>query len=170
MQRRDIGCAGPWANACLGWLLTIHGLLPAAAEEKKIVTSSLDKTLALWTSQVRGCSLDIQKRRRRRPPRVATAPVAFGRPPRPSGPSPAPDLLPCCRLRLPLPPPPHPQGNCEELDVCGFKEEARLAPPGGPIFSLALDSREQDGLPNQVRLGGPGQLQPAARRGLCSGF
>lgn len=70
-------------------------VLQDTAEEKKIVTSSLDKTLALWTSQ----------------------------------------------------------GNCEELDVCGFKEEARLAPPGGPIFSLALDSREQDGLPNQVFVG-----------------
>ncbi len=36
-------------------------------------------------------------------------------------------------------------------------EQARLTPPGGPIFSLALDSREQDGLPNQVRPPAVGQ-------------
>ena len=37
--------------------------------------------------------------------------------------------------------------------MCGFQEEARLTPPGGPVFSLALDAREQDGLPNQVWVG-----------------
>lgn len=62
--------------------------------------------------------------------------------------------LVCCPLHLPtvllyvgL------QGNCDELETCGLKEEARLAPAGGPIFSLALDSRDQDGLPSQVCAG-----------------
>lgn len=44
-----------------------------------------------------------------------------------------------------------PQAGGDELGAGGFVEAARLAPPGGPIFSLALDTREQDGLPNQVR-------------------
>jgi pleiotropic regulator 1 len=54
---------------------------------------------------------------------------------------------------LPARPPAWLQGDCAELSVCGFQEEARLTPPGGPVFSLALDAREQDGLPNQVWVG-----------------
>lgn len=45
-------------------------------------------------------------------------------------------------------------------------EQARLSPPGGPIFSLALDSREQDGLPNQVG-GGAGQAGGQTERGAA---
>ncbi|KAL4420306.1 hypothetical protein ABPG77_001396 [Micractinium sp. CCAP 211/92] len=45
------------------------------------------------------------------------------------------------------------QAGGDDLGTGGFVEAARLTPPGGPIFSLALDTREQDGLPNQVFVG-----------------
>lgn len=65
-------------------------VLKDAEDQKQVLTSSLDKTLALWGS---------------------------------------------------------------EGEDGQWVEQARLSPPGGPIFSLALDSREQDGLPNQVFVG-----------------
>lgn len=52
------------------------------------------------------------------------------------------------------------QAGGDDLGTGGFVEAARLTPPGGPIFSLALDTREQDGLPNQVRA----PVVPPARR------
>lgn len=50
-----------------------------------------------------------------------------------------------------------PWRNCHPIllqgEEAGWSEEARLSPPGGPVFSLALDSREQEGLPGQVFVG-----------------
>lgn len=57
---------------------------------------------------------------------------------------------------LPTLPLPHcctPQGACNELCGDGYLQAARLAPPGGPVFSLAVDSRSQDGMPDQVYCG-----------------
>jgi hypothetical protein len=114
----------------------------SAASGKKIITSSLDKTLALWSSQVRSCDRCF-----RMPPHAAAlwpSSAALCLPP----------AVPFCWVLH------HShmlgaagflQGDCEQLEAGGLQEETRLAPPGGPIFSLALDSREQDGLPSQVR-------------------
>lgn len=43
--------------------------------------------------------------------------------------------------------------GCDELCGGGFEEASRLAPPGGPVFSLLRDDRTHDGQPNQAFLG-----------------
>lgn len=45
------------------------------------------------------------------------------------------------------------EGACEELCGEGYSEVVRLSPPGGPVFSLLLDHRTEDGVPNQIFLG-----------------
>jgi pleiotropic regulator 1 len=45
------------------------------------------------------------------------------------------------------------QGTCDAFGSGGYLEALRLTPPGGPVFSLLLDQRSDDGLPSQVYLG-----------------
>lgn len=62
---------------------------------KQIVTSSLDKTIALWLSE----------------------------------------------------------GDCNDLCGAGYTQVSRLSPSGGPVFSMLLDQRSEDGGANQIFLG-----------------
>ena len=49
------------------------------------------------------------------------------------------------------------EGDCEFICNSDFLEAQRITPPGGPVFSVLVDSRSDDGLPDQVYMGNHGK-------------
>ena len=106
-----------------------------------MVTTSLDKSVALWMSTV-GWGLAKTPAQCPGCCTLPALPVAV----QPDGVRASPPRL---THHFPLAPP---QGD--DLGSSGFVEQQRLTPPGGPVFSLALDDRGQDGQhASQVLLG-----------------